>query len=364
VDLEKLKSLQIIQCDNINFTLEMMHEDFNNFEKKIREKSSFDDVSKDIILKLNHYFPGHEINIFLRDSKSGELIRAIGFSQGQWQNLKDVASSQNQTYFENNQALNDKIRTSEKSFFEQEQLLLWCPLVCNRVFMGAILFQNDEGKVIEAELKGKIDFLLQSISLTFFHFKLYEMILTDSLTSLYNIRYLNRRLAEFIEQYKGSDIEATLAIVDIDFFKRINDNYGHNAGDEALKTISEKIRNNISQNAEAFRYGGEEFVILFTNLGPREVLASCERLRSEIMNIAFQYEEKKIPLTVSIGLAHFHKAIISEEEWFNQGDKALYRAKETGRNQSVVFQEEVFPNVSYFEQSKIQIHGAENLQPA
>lgn len=150
----------------------------------------------------------------------------------------------------------------------------------------------------------------------------------DALTKVYNRRaFLNRA-----RQYKSV---YTLAFFDIDYFKKINDLYGHDAGDEALKHLSSHLKEHFKNRAIIGRFGGEEFVIFMENTPLNDTKIVCEAFRKRIKESVINYQNSTITLTVSCGIAS-GKSGDSLEETIKKADASMYEAKENGRNQIVI----------------------------
>jgi len=153
----------------------------------------------------------------------------------------------------------------------------------------------------------------------------------DSLTNLYNRKKYDLILDEKIKQYKYNNLVFSLILIDIDHFKAINDNYGHDMGDYILKEFAKFVKNNIRSEDYFFRWGGEEFAILVD--GDGDVCFSLsQKLRLDIASKRFQ----SIGITVSFGICQFSKKM-SKEDLFTKADSALYKAKDEGRNQVVIY---------------------------
>lgn len=159
--------------------------------------------------------------------------------------------------------------------------------------------------------------------------------LTDALTGLYNRRHFNAELEREFMRSKRYGGNLCIAIIDIDFFKKINDTYGHLCGDYVLKEVAYLILGNFRKTDMVFRYGGEEFVVIMTETSLENSLIPLERLRKTIENNNFIFKGEKIKVTISIGAETNHTE--STEEFLNNADKALYQAKQSGRNQTVLF---------------------------
>ena len=160
-----------------------------------------------------------------------------------------------------------------------------------------------------------------------------EMAVTDSLTGLYNRRYMTNHLATLVDEGAHGGKSLALMILDIDFFKAVNDTYGHAAGDEILKEFANRLSTNVRGIDLACRLGGEEFVIVMPDTDADTAMTIAERLRMRIAERAFQTDtEQMIDVTVSIGLAVAHWPNDDAEALLQRADQALYRAKREGRN--------------------------------
>ncbi len=161
-----------------------------------------------------------------------------------------------------------------------------------------------------------------------------SLALTDSLTGIYNRRYLLNHLEHKIEAALTTDKPLSVMVLDIDHFKKINDTYGHDAGDQVLIELTQRIEKNIRNIDIVARLGGEEFVIVVPDLNPEQALDMANRLRRVIAEEVFTFTKKdlQISVTVSIGVATTCKATQSQDQLLKHADLALYEAKENGRN--------------------------------
>jgi diguanylate cyclase (GGDEF)-like protein len=164
---------------------------------------------------------------------------------------------------------------------------------------------------------------------------------TDYLTDLYNRRrFFNTAEAEFNEAVRsGNPISITL--IDLDHFKQVNDTHGHLVGDRVLVHIAHLIRSNCRGSDVAARYGGEEFAILHPSLGRQNAFQVAERIRKEVEANPFLHEKEEIGITLSAGVVDTRicKDCPRVDDVLSRADVALYRAKDGGRNQVVVFDE-------------------------
>ncbi len=161
-----------------------------------------------------------------------------------------------------------------------------------------------------------------------------QMSMTDPLTRLFNRRHFETEFEREFKRTKRYNNNLSFAIIDIDFFKKINDTYGHSCGDFILKEAAYIIKENFRQTDGVFRYGGEEFAIILTETPKETAQIPLERLRKKIENYDFYFKEQKIKVTVSIGVTS-NTVFETASEMFDDADKALYKAKEQGRNRTV-----------------------------
>jgi diguanylate cyclase (GGDEF)-like protein len=174
-----------------------------------------------------------------------------------------------------------------------------------------------------------------------------ELSYTDSITSLYNYRYFYKRLTEEVFRAKRFDRKLALVIFDIDDFKVYNDTYGHQAGDQLLKQLGELLSRTVRSIDVVSRYGGEEFCVIMPESDQEECLKFLERLRKNIMNYPFKDEHSKEEhnITVSLGGAIYPHDARSVDRLIYCADMALLKAKGTGKNRSIMYQEKLAPVV-------------------
>jgi diguanylate cyclase (GGDEF)-like protein len=167
--------------------------------------------------------------------------------------------------------------------------------------------------------------------------RLSELSVTDGLTNVYNRRYLRDKLELEFLRSRRYGLKMAYVMLDLDYFKRINDQYGHMAGDYVLVEVAAILKRNSRKPDLVARYGGEEFAMLLPNTELPGALTVAERAREEIEQTRFSFESKLIHLTVSGGLVVFpHPEVESVEQLIRKADEALFMAKEKGRNQLIV----------------------------
>ena len=160
--------------------------------------------------------------------------------------------------------------------------------------------------------------------------------LTDELTGLSNRRCFDNTFEkEFLraQRYKNN---LTLVMFDIDFFKQVNDTYGHQCGDFILKQISNAALQTFRKTDTVFRFGGEEFTVILTETDINQAIIPLERFRKTIETLNLSYQGQDIHVTVSIGACQLTDNISTKDNFIEETDKALYKAKNEGRNRTIL----------------------------
>lgn len=164
--------------------------------------------------------------------------------------------------------------------------------------------------------------------------KSYENIaLTDDLTEVANRRLIRQIISHEMKVSRNDNSTFSLAIIDIDFFKDINDNHGHYFGDKVLKLFAQLIKNSLSEESELGRWGGEEFLVMLKEHDINQAKESMEMLRKKIAQHNFIVDDKEIKITASIGISQMQNKDEDFESLFIRADKFMFQAKESGRNQ-------------------------------
>ncbi len=164
-----------------------------------------------------------------------------------------------------------------------------------------------------------------------FHEEIYRMTIFDGLTKVHNKRYLLDFLDREIARARRYESPLALAMLDIDHFKKLNDTYGHQAGDYVLEQVAGAIGSAVRREQLLARYGGEEFAIVLPELTPEQVLAFCENVRARVAEGKYVFNEETLSVTVSVGAAMLTGSM-EREQLFQAADAKLYEAKRRGRN--------------------------------
>jgi len=208
------------------------------------------------------------------------------------------------------------IKNSSKDIIEDIDVFEPEDLKANIIKFSAFLIQNiDEMENKIKELESELD-------------KAYKELLIDPLTKVYNRKALERDLLEILEKGNDRDLNLCIAILDLDNFKSINDTYGHLVGDFVLIKFAQIMKSLIRSSDKIYRYGGDEFVIVFNRSTLINAKKSIERIINKISKIKLKYKDYIITLTVSAGIA-YHKKGDDIKSILQRADDALYEAKAT-----------------------------------
>ncbi|MGR3318848.1 MAG: diguanylate cyclase [Candidatus Anammoxibacter sp.] len=166
--------------------------------------------------------------------------------------------------------------------------------------------------------------------------KLLELNTKDGLTGIYNRRFMDARLKEEFGRQKRYSRPLSFILFDIDFFKKVNDNYGHQCGDFVLQSLAARV-SSVIRNVDFFaRYGGEEFCCLVPETAIQSCAILAEKIRLVISEKEFTFENVSLPVTISLGISEILNGVDSPADLIKKADEALYKAKQSGRNRAVL----------------------------
>lgn len=172
----------------------------------------------------------------------------------------------------------------------------------------------------------RLDGIIESLN------RLEEAVLTDELTQLANRRGWDQRVDTEFKRFKRYDHQASLFLLDIDDFKKLNDTFGHLIGDQALREVARVIGSCIREVDFAARYGGEEFTVLLPDTDLKGAAVAAERMRAALETTSFTVKGTRVPITASFGVAAFQAKDRKPDQSLDRSDQALYLAKERGKN--------------------------------
>jgi len=239
-----------------------------------------------------------------------------------------------------------KITAKSKYMLTEDGKLGVFPLIGEKSLLGCVVAYSNVDKLSQKEIE-YLDQLTKQSSITIHRANVYAEVLQhatlDALTGLNNRRQFEMRLKQEVATAKRQHKPLCAMMIDVDFFKKVNDTYGHVAGDCVLKNVANTIKAGLREYDIASRYGGEEFSVLLPFTKIEEAFAVAQRLRHAVENTSIDFVQEKedisikINVTISIGVYEF-KPQDSPQALYENADKALYEAKTHGRNKVVIYQ--------------------------
>ena len=205
----------------------------------------------------------------------------------------------------------------------------------SQILSGRLMVFRDitERKQVEKRLRYVNDKLQgQLIEIGLLQSKLREQAIRDPLTNLFNRRYLEETLDRELSRAARESYPVCVIMIDLDHFKRINDTYGHEAGDLVLKAIADALSEHSRRGDFACRYGGEEFVVVMPNIGLETAYERAENLRQSLNLLSVPYEYYSLSVTISMGIAGYPENGQTREAILRAADQAMYAAKDAGRD--------------------------------
>lgn len=218
------------------------------------------------------------------------------------------------------------------------------PLLYEKELMGILALFSEETNAFSPLQIDLLKVLGNQASISMvnarFHAEIERLAMTDGLTGLFNHRHFQERLSQEFNRLERFSEPISLLLIDIDYFKKVNDTYGHPVGDAVLKGVADKVRKTVRTIDIPARYGGEEFAVILLNTDAKGAMNMAERLRKTVMNTEFFSEQKTFHVTISIGISTYAEGIKEgREKFIERADKSLYHAKRNGRNRSVPWDE-------------------------
>lgn len=243
----------------------------------------------------------------------------------------------------------EEIERHESLRRDSIQFLVIIPLISGGVVLGYLLLGNRKERIVDLELASVISMIANNVSLVFDKIRLFKemerLSITDVLTGLFNRRYFYEALQKEIERVKRYGAFFSIVLMDIDNFKKVNDEYGHLAGDRVLQVIADILRRSLRKVDVIARYGGEEFILLLPNTTKEEADSIANRIREEVSRTIFEctsLEGSQIvcPVTISGGITTCPDDFMDPDRLLSAADKAMYKAKALGKNRIILFHKE------------------------
>lgn len=210
------------------------------------------------------------------------------------------------------------------------------PIVRHARVLGAVVLESEEVNYFSPDAPSQLSVLLAvaagALELAWSYGEVDKRSRTDPLTGLYNRAHFGEQLEEKLAMADRHEQPVSLVMVDIDHFKRVNDTFGHEAGDAVLRRVAGLIQEAVRSTDVCVRYGGEEIALLLAQTSQEDAVEMAERLRARIESTVAFHKGATIPVTASFGVATYPHPVRDRSSLFPQADEALYRAKAEGRN--------------------------------
>jgi diguanylate cyclase (GGDEF)-like protein len=219
---------------------------------------------------------------------------------------------------------------------------LTLPLAIEGEIIGCLSLSSDRPNAFDVQDLQFFSVIGYQMAASLKHFQRFSSLkniaIYDALTRLYNRRYLEERLGVEAQRSFLTGVPLSVVMVDIDHFKKVNDTFGHAAGDKVLHEIAALLKNSVRKDDVVARYGGEEFILILPGAPLERAAVIAERIRQSIESTTFDLDQAKIHLTISLGVSTFPShAARTKGELVQMADEALYHAKRTGRNRVCIF---------------------------
>jgi len=329
---------------------------FQDFEVRLLNLNSLGEMMRHVLADAKNFFDLDTVGFCLIDEKGeiSEYLENDGFYLKENKELKIIEDDKIlQARFGYSKLPYVGLYSEEKCadfFLHTEQnpvSVALIPLTRRGKYLGAMSLGSFQAERFEENMATDfVNHMASVVSVCLENNLNFETLrrtsLIDTLTGVNNRRFLEQRLGEEVDRAQRNLEPLSCFFLDIDFFKAVNDNYGHQAGDQVLSAVATAIKGQLRNNDVLARYGGEEFVALLTNISDAKAQDIAERIRNTIKNTVVEYNDEAIKVTISIGTATYlpgaERTAVSQEvaeNLVNSADKALYEAKHAGRNRVV-----------------------------
>lgn len=311
-----------------------------------------DELISRVLESSQSIFPSSTVNFIVRKGDKFELFKDRSVNSSDLLQMKPNFMVSNPFYSliseEKKFLYFPHVRAEDFSYLpfyvKNATSLLVLPLWYEHELLGLIVLSSSSFNAYRHEQIEVLRVYANQVAVAFQNAKLYKeienMATTDGLTGLFNHRKFQEELDKELKRHERSGRPLCLALCDIDFFKKINDTYGHPAGDAVLKSIAGIIKETVRSTDIPARYGGEEFGIILIETPIKEAKTIAERIRKKVESHKFSYKGTIIRATLSTGIATFiHTQKITKGKLIERADKALYHAKHNGRNQIMLWEE-------------------------
>ncbi|MBL8995273.1 MAG: sensor domain-containing diguanylate cyclase [Spirochaetia bacterium] len=303
--------------------------------------SDADEFISTVLTIIKSKFPVDRVEIFLVDPKTPAVLNL----RASIQDYKVKIEKRLEIPPENKITLD--LGDEGRSLARQTALLfrvngtefLSAPLVDKGGLIGAIRMVSNHQDFFKERDRFILMKLAKHIAVSLNNVTLYESAVRDGLTGLYGHKHFQFLLGEELKKAERYQDNLSLALLDIDHFKKFNDTHGHQTGDYVLSEFSKLLQLNVRQTDTVFRYGGEEFAVLFIRSDKNQAREVAEKIRKVTEHTELDHNGQKLKLTVSVGVTSLDFRKVAKELFIKEADRALYHAKNQGRNQVRLFDE-------------------------
>lgn len=323
-----------------------LSETFNFMSKRLRNRLTELTVLYNMTQKASTSHNQREIFILAAENLlkhlHGESFGTAWINEGEGEDSVYLAEHHSE---ENDEAIRGVVRTALRTYKTHlefstaiQKYLLGIPLYFEEKKFGAVylVFNPErfaENKGFSEDEKSFIETLRHHLALIIEKQRLFEQAITDGLTKLYVRRFFLATLEKELARSKRYQLDLAVLLIDIDHFKKFNDTYGHQAGDLVLRETAQRLVECIRTVDTPGRYGGEEMAILLPQTNIKDAFIVADRIKKAVESSEYNYRESSMKVTVSIGVSALHGRQVTVEELIEESDRALYVAKEKGRNQ-------------------------------
>jgi len=328
---------------------------FQDLEMRLLSLNSLRELIEHIHDDAKQAFKLESLTLVLADEK-GEIKQFLTEDGFKFDEYKSISLLSKISLFKENLGLSQRVLLGEFGATLPQDLwpneapppktVAVIPLLRRGVYLGCMVFGSDDARFQLGMATYFLDRLGKVLSVCMENTLNYEQLrrssLFDTLTGINNRRFFEQRIDEEIDRSLRTGDDLTCLFVDIDFFKKVNDNHGHQVGDMALRHVAKQLRGQLRSNDILARYGGEEFVAILPTASEKKGIEVAERMRKSVQRANLEMANgESLELTVSIGVSTFVVELagtvepIDKSVLIDVADKALYLAKESGRNQVV-----------------------------
>ena len=319
----------------------------NRFSDLVRQASSEDEVYEILFDVLKKKSGITQVVVAKKEYNDKQLTLYKAMDTDKLKSIKNKMTTEENCWalktgkeFINNGSNND---FDCKDFYSESVSYICLPIILGEIASGVIQIQSDRENYFNDDLIAEIKVYIDNITPVISNIRLLEslnnMASIDTLTKAYNRRYLDKYLEEQIKISKENNLHLSVIMIDIDFFKRFNDTYGHDAGDYVLMYFADTLKFNVRDEDVVSRYGGEEFIVVLPRTDYRGAYRVAEKLRKKVeeMSLTAINNENPPKITCSLGISVYPLHGNNIDKLIQSADKALYRAKNSGRNRTCIF---------------------------